>query len=252
MPLPEIVKLVKMKVPNASLEFITLPADPTGSYRFDFIGPYVSKEGKRQMMIADQYSGKILLNSNTDFPNVGQAYLSWLTPIHYGSFGGLPTKILALLGGLIPLTLFITGFIIWWPRHRKQKRKTIKKPRKPVMKPDNAETPLTIWQYFSFHYTKGIKYGLWTLLFSLIMGALYGAVSGILLQPAAFSLIFGGILVVANFLVAMIVFVFNLIFLAPFKKGYRPIFKYFALSFAFFCLFVPVVVLINLSGINIF
>jgi len=41
---------------------------------------------------------------------------------HYGTFGGLPTRILYVFVGLSPLILFITGFVMWWFR-RKQKGK---------------------------------------------------------------------------------------------------------------------------------
>ncbi|MFH1497500.1 MAG: PepSY-associated TM helix domain-containing protein [Verrucomicrobiota bacterium] len=41
------------------------------------------------------------------------------TPLHYGSFGGLPVKILWSLGGLTPGVLAVTGFLIW--RHRRRR-----------------------------------------------------------------------------------------------------------------------------------
>ena len=40
------------------------------------------------------------------------------TPLHYGTFGGLPVKILWCLGGLTPGILAITGFIMWRLRRR--------------------------------------------------------------------------------------------------------------------------------------
>lgn len=41
------------------------------------------------------------------------------TPLHYGTFGGLPIKILWCLGGLTPGALAITGFCLWRLRRRK-------------------------------------------------------------------------------------------------------------------------------------
>jgi uncharacterized iron-regulated membrane protein len=35
------------------------------------------------------------------------------TPLHYGTFGGLPVKILWCLGGLAPGVLAVSGFVIW-------------------------------------------------------------------------------------------------------------------------------------------
>jgi uncharacterized iron-regulated membrane protein len=43
------------------------------------------------------------------------------TPLHYGTFGGLPVKILWCLGGLTPGALAITGFVMWRLRARKSR-----------------------------------------------------------------------------------------------------------------------------------
>lgn len=41
-----------------------------------------------------------------------------MSPLHYGSFGGLPIKVLWCLGGLTPGTLAVSGFMIWRSRRR--------------------------------------------------------------------------------------------------------------------------------------
>ncbi|MFA6961219.1 MAG: PepSY-associated TM helix domain-containing protein [Opitutaceae bacterium] len=41
------------------------------------------------------------------------------TPLHYGTFGGLPVKILWSLGGLAPGLLAISGFLMWFHRRRR-------------------------------------------------------------------------------------------------------------------------------------
>lgn len=40
--------------------------------------------------------------------------------IHIGAIGGLPTKILAFLAGLVAASLPVTGFYIWWGRRNKK------------------------------------------------------------------------------------------------------------------------------------
>lgn len=129
-PLSSLVAVAYDAMPGSRIGGMALPQDSVGNYRFDMVSPELPRSGKREMLILDQYSGKILLNSRKDFPNVGNAYLSWMTPIHFGSFGGRPTQALAVVAGLMPLALFITGFIIWWPRYKKQKRSEKKKAAK--------------------------------------------------------------------------------------------------------------------------
>jgi uncharacterized iron-regulated membrane protein len=40
-------------------------------------------------------------------------------PIHTGSFGGVFTKIIALLVSLFAASLPVTGFLVWWGRRKK-------------------------------------------------------------------------------------------------------------------------------------
>lgn len=252
--LTAVVEIAHQSMPDSRVAGIAFPADSTGNFRLDMIGGNVPRSGKREMLLIDQYTGKVLLNSRRDFPPVGNAYLSWLTPIHYGSFGGRPTQVLALLGGLVPLLLFITGFIIWWPRYRRQrKKKSVTKPE-PVA---HKEEILTVRQRASFSWflknlVKGFRYAGWILLLSILMGALYGLPSGILVQPAVFTVAFTAILVLLNFLVAFFCMFINLLIFAPFKRSSRSLTRYFALSFSFALVFIAAYMLLINTGWNVF
>lgn len=248
LPLEDIVAATHTTMPGVKIAGVAFPADSLGSYRLDVIGEGLPKSGKREMLILDQYSGKVLLNSRADFPNSGNAYLSWLTPIHYGSFGGMPTKILALLGGLMPLVLFVTGFIIWWPRFRKQ----TKKAEDAVISDLIVLTFPYRLHYFYFNLKKGFRYAFWVVLSSIAIGALYGLPSGILIQPAVFAVTFTCLLVVINFVVALPVWGMNLIFFAPFKKGSRGIIRYFAWSLSFLIVYLICYLLLMNTGLKIF
>ncbi|WP_298713868.1 PepSY domain-containing protein [Chitinophaga sp.] len=228
--------------PEGKLIGMAVPRDTAGVYRLDMRTEGASRTGNRVMLQLDQYSGKVLLNSEENFPNSGNSYLSWLTPLHYGTFGGMPTRILALLGGLIPLALYVTGFIIWWPRMRKNKSpKAPKTPKEPPV-------PAPFLQVFG----KGFRYAGWVLLCAAAAGALYGLLSGIIAPPAVFAILYTTILIVLNFFVALLAILFNALFLAPFRRWSRGVAKYFALSLAFMIVFVPVVLFINWTGLKIF
>jgi uncharacterized iron-regulated membrane protein len=49
-------------------------------------------------------------------PRVGDQILRWAYDLHFGTFGGLPIKILWVILGFAPAALFVTGFIMWWNR----------------------------------------------------------------------------------------------------------------------------------------
>jgi uncharacterized iron-regulated membrane protein len=48
--------------------------------------------------------------------------IAWLPALHFGSFGGTPTRILWFAFGLTLPLLFVTGLIMWWHRRRKRAR----------------------------------------------------------------------------------------------------------------------------------
>lgn len=254
----QLIAIKERELPGSEIAGLAFPADTTGNFRMDIRDKGVPAEGKREMLIVDQYNGKVLLNSRKDFPPVAAAYLSWLNPIHYGNFGGLPTKILALLGGLIPLALFITGFIIWYPRWKKQKSRkenitvTAEGEEQPAKRSNSADAPvLKSFPYFGLQLKKGLIYAGWFILFSLIMGALYGLIAGRPLQPAIFSVAFTTTLIILNFAVALLCMVVQLL-LFFFKKSSRSISRYFAWSLAFALVFLPAYLLLMNTGWSIF
>jgi uncharacterized iron-regulated membrane protein len=53
---------------------------------------------------------------------LGDRILNAFTPLHFGTFWGLPSRILYVFVGLAPLILFISGFVMWWYRKRKDER----------------------------------------------------------------------------------------------------------------------------------
>jgi uncharacterized iron-regulated membrane protein len=230
--------------PQSKATGIALPSDSLGSYRLDFKSPGGNKEGNREMAVVDQYSGKILITSR-QFPNIGNAILSWLMPLHYGTFGGLPTRILALLGGLIPMALFITGFIIWHPRWKKQKHKADPPKQKQIENLRNGA-------YFKRNCRLGTRYALWTILIAGICGILYGVFSGIVFRPALFAILFIGFLAMINFIFAFGALLFDLIILAPFKRFYQPVLRYFAISLMYFLIFGILYNLLMNTGMRLF
>ena len=51
----------------------------------------------------------------------GDKLLMWAYTAHFGDFGGLPTKLIWAVVGLIPAGLTITGYLMWWNRVLKKK-----------------------------------------------------------------------------------------------------------------------------------
>lgn len=237
--LSDILDSFQNEEPQAKVTAIIFPRDSVGAYLINAQSPGKIDEGRRVLSSVDQYTGKILFNSERDLPNVVLAYLSWLQPLHYGSFGGIITRILALIGGLAPLILTITGFFIWWPRYTSRKRFSEKNKERVTEKVDVQDQPkVKVWKFFLNELKKGFKYALWILPITFFSGGLYGLFVGILWQPACFAVIFCSFLATFNFSVALITLLFNLLFLVPLKRGKRYILRYFAWSMSIFVVYL--------------
>ncbi len=48
--------------------------------------------------------------------SAGDTVLRWIYYLHFGNFAGNKTKAAWVALGLLPVALFITGFIMWWNR----------------------------------------------------------------------------------------------------------------------------------------
>lgn len=62
----------------------------------------------------DQYAGTLLAQRDRSQDSGSDRMLSWMLPLHAGTFGGLPVKVLWTLFGLGLPALFVTGFVMWW------------------------------------------------------------------------------------------------------------------------------------------
>ena len=59
----------------------------------------------------------------TDQHRPGEAFLLFLIKLHFGRFGGLGVRTLWVVLGLLPAVLFVTGFIVWWVRVVRPRRR---------------------------------------------------------------------------------------------------------------------------------
>lgn len=250
----QLMKKAKSVMPQGQVKNLSFPARPEGTYTLEVINPGKIYLVKTDILMIDQYSGQIIFNSTKDFQNIGKAYINWLKPMHYGSFGGLPTKILAFAGGLSPLILFITGVIVWWPRYRKP---NAKKQHRSDAKKDpeilNMTERPTLRSVFLGSIASGTRYSLWTALFSFLSGALYGILSGVVIEPAVLAVYMTFGIVIINFVIAMIALIaswlFRTILLFKRKVSIRGTVRYFGLSLTFLVVFLIFFLVISRSGL---
>ncbi|MCC5644532.1 PepSY domain-containing protein [Nostoc sp. CHAB 5824] len=104
-------------LPGAATTYISFPTSPEAVFMLGKRFPE-EKEVWRSRVYLDQYTGEVLRVRNSRSLSVGDEVMDVFTPLHYGTFGGLPTRILYIFVGLAPTILFVTSFIMWRYRYR--------------------------------------------------------------------------------------------------------------------------------------
>jgi uncharacterized iron-regulated membrane protein len=96
---------------------VVIPAGDRDSFLVQVAPPGEAGADGRLVHVAyDQYTGELLHRRDDREGSVGDRLLSWMIPLHFGTFGGLPVRILWVLAGLGPVILAASGVLMWWNR----------------------------------------------------------------------------------------------------------------------------------------
>ncbi|MEH1835237.1 MAG: PepSY-associated TM helix domain-containing protein [Nostoc sp.] len=120
--LSEILQKADAALPGAATTYINLPQKPEEVYTVGKKQPQETAEYGYSQVYLDQYTGKVLQLQNGLKPTRAEAVMNSFSPLHYGTFWGLPTRILYVFVELSPLILSITGFVMWWYRYKGKNR----------------------------------------------------------------------------------------------------------------------------------
>lgn len=121
-PLTQALKAAHAALPTSRLAFIDVPGDTSTPYRMRVQVPGDPHQRfPGSFIFVDQYSGKVLAVHDVDQSNISTRIAAWIRPIHDGSIAGIGTRLLAVVLGLLPTAMLITGFLYW--RQRAVRRK---------------------------------------------------------------------------------------------------------------------------------
>ena len=125
-PVSAAIRVGAQTLPAARLAWIEVPGPGDGTFRLRMQQPGdPSRRFPHSFVWVDQYSGRVLAVYDRDKAGPLSALNSWVHPLHDGSFGGLTSRILTVIAGLVPLVLFWTGIAQW-----RRKRLSRQIPRK--------------------------------------------------------------------------------------------------------------------------
>ncbi len=108
------VAAARAHLPEARLAWVETPRGRTGTYRIRFQQPEdPSIRFPHSFVWVDQYSGEVVAAVDSRNASAATTISNWLHPFHDGSVGGMTTRVISFVVGLLPLVLFITGFRRW-------------------------------------------------------------------------------------------------------------------------------------------
>ncbi|MFN6541181.1 MAG: PepSY-associated TM helix domain-containing protein [Nostoc sp. EkiNYC01] len=116
------LKIANAALPGAITKSIYFPDKPENALQIRMKLPQENIEYGNSNVYLDQYSGKVLRVDNGLKLSLGDRVLNSFVPLHYGTFWGLPSRILYVFVGLAPFILFITGFVMWRYRYQAKTR----------------------------------------------------------------------------------------------------------------------------------
>lgn len=106
-------------VPDARLAFIDIPGHGNGVFRMRVQVPGdPHRRFPSSFVFVDQYTGQVLAVHDIRSGNASTTISAWLRGFHDGSVAGLGTRMLAVVLGLVPAALFVTGLLHWQRRRR--------------------------------------------------------------------------------------------------------------------------------------
>lgn len=111
------LSVARAVIPDGRLVFIDVPGDSGQPYRFRLQvpgDPHARFPGS--YIFVDRHSAIVVAVQDIRSGGIGTTINAWVRPLHDGSAGGLPIRILAILIGMMPMALFLTGFLHWQRR----------------------------------------------------------------------------------------------------------------------------------------
>jgi uncharacterized iron-regulated membrane protein len=126
LPPDEIIRIAQETKPTLSITVLNPPTETSNAWRVRFrpndADPALRSRGAIWL---DQWSGAVVRDRTSDAMSTGDRYMTEQLWIHNGSTFGLFGRLLVLAAGFAPLTLFISGGIMWF-----KKRSTKPRPAK--------------------------------------------------------------------------------------------------------------------------
>ncbi len=121
LPVADLLQRADAAVPNAITTYVSFPEKPEEPFRVGKRQAQETNKWGNTSVALDQFTGKVVQLSDGLKPSRAEAILNQFGPLHFGTFWGIPSRILYVFVGLAPTVLMVTGWVMWSHRRRVKK-----------------------------------------------------------------------------------------------------------------------------------
>ena len=120
----EAIEIANQELPNSKTTFL---AFAEGERKVTVRKKYpedIFESGLSSVAI-DRYTGKVIAVQKVIKPTTGNRVAKLITDLHFGTFSGVASQILYVFIGLTPISLFVSGLILFLQRRWSKARRTV-------------------------------------------------------------------------------------------------------------------------------
>lgn len=111
------------RIPGFRANYVSLPWQPgVGITLWGAVEPRGALRSPYGSTVTYSADGTYQAHDDLRAASAWRQVVDAFVPLHYGTFGGLPVKLLWTIGGLTPGVLAVSGFVIWFRRTRRPAR----------------------------------------------------------------------------------------------------------------------------------
>jgi uncharacterized iron-regulated membrane protein len=117
LPVGQLMETARQMVPGAWVSMVMLSYQPGQAAKITLMNGGAREYQNSNYVYLDPYTGSVLRVDSVENRSVGDAILAWVTPLHFGTFGGgITVYVLWIVLGLSPAVLGVSGILMWWNR----------------------------------------------------------------------------------------------------------------------------------------
>ncbi|XPF94156.1 PepSY-associated TM helix domain-containing protein [Colwellia sp. RE-S-Sl-9] len=122
--LQDALVIAQQKFPDFKESYIMLPEHNRDTYKLYGAGDFIFHDEYSYGVVVDPWTGKVIDERSPEKMTSLQTLSHIANPLHYGTIGGLWTKAIWFIFGVLLTGMSITGFLMWGSRTVKAARNT--------------------------------------------------------------------------------------------------------------------------------